>query len=416
MRGSAESTLQQIKAVRRVVSAADRGKGRDSVFGLGRAPSPGGEGWGEGGPTSISRRSAATWGLASLRHACVAVLAFTSLWLAGCQSLPRPGTLAPRKGDEIVVAGQFFHTGTPVVLWMDPGGYDAYRVERRFSDFDESSWETSKVAVPALITPNRYGLRKGGLTAEEIERVRGGGWDLPLLQEKVDQFVLHFDVSGTSQQCFKVLHDLRCLSVHFMLDLDGTIYQTLDLKERAWHATTSNTRSIGIEIANIGAYPLAEKGPLTEWYQRDSNGVVRVVIPPQFGESGIRTPNFVPRPARPDPVTGTIQGRELAQYDFTPEQYAALTKLTAALCKVFPKLKCDYPRDADGKPISQKLPDDELQRYQGIMGHYHVQSNKVDPGPALYWDKVVGGARKLLMRETPATQEKAATRSMRMGR
>jgi len=38
-------------------------------------------------------------------------------------------------------------------------------------------------------------------------------------------------------QCFKVLHDHRDLSVHFMLDLDGTIYQTLDLKERAWHAT-----------------------------------------------------------------------------------------------------------------------------------------------------------------------------------
>ena len=356
------------------------------------------------------------WNVHSLRRACIAVLSIASLWLAGCQSLPHPGTHAPRKGDEMVVAGQFFHTGTPVVLWMDPGGYDAYRVERRFSDFDESNWETSKVVVPALTTPNRYGLRKGGLTGQETERVRGGGWDLPLLQDKVDQFVLHFDVSGTSRQCFKVLHDLRCLSVHFMLDLDGTIYQTLDLKERAWHATTSNTRSVGIEIANIGSYPLTEKGPLTEWYQRDSNGVVRVVIPAELGESGIRTPNFVPRPAQPDPVVGTIQGKELAQYDFTPEQYAALTKLTAALCKVFPKLKCDYPRDAEGKLIPQKLPDDELEHFQGILGHYHIQLNKVDPGPALQWDKVVGSARKLLVRETPAVQEKAATRSMRMGR
>ena len=343
-------------------------------------------------------------------------LMISALLFVGCKSLPRPGTHAPRKGDEMVVAGQFFHTGTPVVLWMDPGGYDAYRVERRFSDFDESNWETSKVAVQALTTPNRYGLRKGGLTDEEIERVRGGGWDLPLLQDKVDQFVLHFDVSGTSRQCFKVLHDLRCLSVHFLLDLDGTIYQTLDLKERAWHATTSNTRSIGIEIANIGAYPPAEKGPLTEWYQRDSNGAVRLVIPASLGESGIRTPDFVPKPARPELVVGAIQGRELAQYDFTPQQYEALTKLTATLCKVFPKLKCDYPRDAGGKLIPQKLPEDELERYRGIIGHYHIQSNKVDPGPALQWDKVIGGARRLLTRETPAVQEKAATRLMRMGR
>src|SRR6266702_7707936 len=126
------------------------------------------------------------------------------LMLGGCQGLPPPGTFAPRKGDEIVAAGQFVHTGTSVVLWMDSGGYDAYRVERRFSPYTESSWETSKVAVPTLTTPNRYGLRKSVLTDAEVGRVRGWGWDLPLLQEKVDQFVIHFDANGTSRQCFNV--------------------------------------------------------------------------------------------------------------------------------------------------------------------------------------------------------------------
>ena len=43
-----------------------------------------------------------------------------------------PGQHEGREGDEIIVAGQFFHSGTKVVLWLDPGGYDAYRVERRF--------------------------------------------------------------------------------------------------------------------------------------------------------------------------------------------------------------------------------------------------------------------------------------------
>ena len=339
-----------------------------------------------------------------------------TLALTGCQSLPRPGAHAPRKGDEIVAAGQFFHTGTSVVLWMDPGGYDAYRVERRFSPYDESAWETSKVAVKALTTPNRYGLRKSLLTDEEVERVRGGGWDLPLLQEKVDQFVIHFDVSGTSRQCFKTLHDARCLSIHFMLDLDGTIYQTLDLKERAWHATTSNSRSIGIEIANVGAYASAEKGPMAEWYQRDTNGQVRIVVPARFGETGIRTPGFEGRPARLEPVKGPVQGRELVQYDFTPEQYAALTRLTAALCKIFPKLNCDFPRGADGKVVTQKLPDDELERFQGVLGHFHIQTNKVDPGPAFQWDAVIDGARELLQHETPAVLEKGATRLMEAGR
>src|SRR2546425_1525342 len=111
------------------------------------------------------------------------------LLLAVCsntKAAPKPGAPAPRRGDEIVVAGQFVHTGTRVVLWMDPGGYDAYRVERRFSPMESADWEHSKDEVPELRTPNRYNLRLSGLTEEEIERVRGGGWDFKLLQRVVD--------------------------------------------------------------------------------------------------------------------------------------------------------------------------------------------------------------------------------------
>src|ERR1043165_4128156 len=98
------------------------------------------------------------------------------LFSSGCATSPRPGSHVKRTGDEIVVAGQLVHTGTRVVLWTDPGGYDAYRVERRFAPFDKSSWETSHVAVAELTSPNRYGLRRDArLTPKEIEQVRGGG-------------------------------------------------------------------------------------------------------------------------------------------------------------------------------------------------------------------------------------------------
>ena len=110
----------------------------------------------------------------------------------------------------------------------------------------------------------------------------------------------------------------------------------------------------------------------------------------------IYTKNFTGHPARSATVQGVVQGKTLEQYDFTPQQYAALTKLTAALCTVFPKLTCDYPRDAAGRLILQKLPDDELNAYHGILGHYHVQTNKTDPGPAFDWDRVIGGAREIL--------------------
>jgi N-acetyl-anhydromuramyl-L-alanine amidase AmpD len=312
------------------------------------------------------------------------------LWAWGHGRAAEPGEQVPRQGDEIVVCGQLFHTTAPVVLWMDPGGYDAYRVERRFADFEKSDWETSQREA-GLDSPNRYNIRKDPLTSDELQRVRGGGWDLPLLQKVVDQFVVHYDVCGRSQTCFDVLHDRRCLSVHFMLDVDGTIYQTLDLKERAWHATISNTRSVGIEIAHIGAYASPDAEPLKKWYQVDDQGRARLQL-----LGGPTTNPLDGLLARPRVVEGTIQGTRLYQYDFTPQQYDSLIKLTATLSRVFPKIKLDYPRDTQGQLIPHVLDERQWRDFEGVLGHYHVQKNKTDPGPAFNWDQVIGGAKQLL--------------------
>jgi N-acetylmuramoyl-L-alanine amidase len=230
-----------------------------------------------------------------------------------------------------------------------------------------------------------------------VEKVRGGAWPLELLQEKVDQFVIHYDVCGVSRRCFQVLHDDRNLSVQFMLDVDGTIYQTLDVKERAWHGGTQNTRAVGIEIANIGAYATDESpAPLAEWYKKDAFGRTMITIPPRFEPSGIRTPGFVGYPFYSKMIAGECQGKVRRQYDFTPEQYKALAHLTATLCTVFPKMPCDYPRDENGKLIPHFLTKAQLADYHGLLGHYHVIESKSDPGPAFQWDLVVNNARLLM--------------------
>ncbi|WP_432798111.1 N-acetylmuramoyl-L-alanine amidase [Poriferisphaera sp. WC338] len=332
--------------------------------------------------------------------AAITTAAVAITMIAGCNTAKKPGDMIKRSGQEIVVAGQLFNVGAPVVLWMDEGGYDAYRVDKRFGDYQYAKWEHNK---DKLDTPNRYNLRYGKTTQEkwdpdQIEQLRGGGWDLKTLQDTVDQFVYHYDVCGTSERCFKVLHDMRGLSVHFMLDIDGTIYQTMDLKERAWHAGTSNDRSIGIEIANIGAYSdkeLAKDGTLDKWYGSDKNGDTIITLPAYMGDGGIRTPNFVGKPFENDPTVGKVQGRKLTQYDLTPEQYDSLIKLTAALSKVFPKIKLDYPRGEDGKLNTKVLIGDELNNYQGLIGHYHISKRKIDPGPAFQWDYVIEEAKKL---------------------
>jgi hypothetical protein len=83
------------------------------------------------------------------------------------------------------------------------------------------------------------------------------------------------------------------------------------------------------------------------------------------------------------------------------------------LCQVFPKLKCDYPKDTSGHLIPRKLDDEDLARFQGILGHYHIQSNKVDPGPAFQWEHVVQGARDWLPHPAPLDGQKAASRLMK---
>src|SRR4051812_36601471 len=75
----------------------------------------------------------------------------------------RVGERLVRSGDEIIVCGQLFHTGAPVVTWMDPGGYDAYRVETRFTPLEKSSWEDASAGNPTLKHPNRFDTRKEGL-------------------------------------------------------------------------------------------------------------------------------------------------------------------------------------------------------------------------------------------------------------
>lgn len=310
-------------------------------------------------------------------------LALAALLLVGCAHPPVPGTRLERRGDEISVCGQLFHTGARVVLWNDPGGYDAYRIEPRFSGAVEA-------ATGGELRP-RFGSNRRNLPSDVAERVARTGWSVGDLQKVVRMFVLHYDAAGNSRQCFKILHDVRGLSSHFLLDVDGTIYQTLDLKERAWHASEANDASIGIEIAHVGAFENPDDTTLKNWYDADLEGM-RVRFPAWMRETGIATPGFVARPARTDMVRGEIHGTTYHQYDFTDAQYEALIRLSAALVKIFPRMALEVPREGESVRSTALTPG-ELETFGGILGHWHVTTRKVDPGPAFDWNRLLEGAR-----------------------
>lgn len=346
-------------------------------------------------------------------YAAVALLAALLTQPQSVGAAAERGTAAAaRPGDEIVVCGQRFHTGAPVVLWTDKGGYDFHY-----------SKAGSRIPSHVRISP---------LTDAQAAQVRREGWTPEFLRQNVDQFVIHYTVEGTSRLCYQTLLK-RGLAVQFMLDLDGTIYQTMDLQEEAPHATKANGRSVGVEIANLGAYADGP-APLQAWYKKDAKGHIVIKLPADLGDGGLRIPHFVGRPARPALITGNVQGKVLQQYDFTPQQYASLVRLTAALCTVFPKITCDYPRQktGSGAPTAQlvkdgpaarpealaglnepgaliphALSDEQYEGYQGVLGHYHVQTDKQDPGPAFQWETVIKGARKLMTAQALAANEAA---------
>ncbi len=80
---------------------------------------------------------------------------------------------------------------------------------------------------------------------------------------KIQYLVLHHTVSPTSQATFNALNS-RGLSVHYILDKDGTLYYVVDERLTAWHAGCAshsscnpkylhvNSESIGVEIVNRG--------------------------------------------------------------------------------------------------------------------------------------------------------------------
>lgn len=236
-------------------------------------------------------------------------------------------------GSEIIVAGQRFDIGHPVRTFMDAGGYDAY-LERRTDDPSQ-----------AFPTHPAAGMEKRTARYRE-RRLLGRDRTLPALRRVARQVVVHLDGCFSARMCFHVLHNQHGLSVHFMVDNDGVIYQTLDLVDCAFHAAGVNETSIGIELQNRGD---------------------AARFPKAYDEE---------RPT----VTCAVHGTQFLAYDFTAPQYTAMIHLGRALSRIL-SIPLAVPRASSGEAIWTAIPDPR--RFEGFIGHYHLTTQKWDPGP---WD------------------------------
>lgn len=156
------------------------------------------------------------------------------------------------------------------------------------------------------------------------------------------QFVNHWDATLSSEACARIINK-RGLSMHFLIDNDGTIYQMLDIQHAAWQAGSKlwNTAGIGVEISN--AFYLKYQN----WYKK--NG---------FGERPI--------------VVSEVNGRPVGPHlDFYPIQLQALAALWASIhdgVGINMEVCNTKGVDADCKNL----------QFNGFINHYNLTSNKID--------------------------------------
>jgi len=168
-------------------------------------------------------------------------------------------------------------------------------------------------------------------------------------KRKIRYFVNHWDVCLSSASCQGVL-DRRGISVHFLIDNDGTIYQTLDMQHAAWHAGSSRTNrpSIGVEITNA-YYPKYQ-----DWYVKHGHG------------------------ERPMIEDAWVHGTKLDPFlGFYPEQIKALKALWKAIHGAT-EIPYETPTSQFGKTSTKYEQQVAYGKYSGFVSHYHVSKSKID--------------------------------------
>ena len=252
----------------------------------------------------------------------------------------------PKISGDLIIGGQRFHVNAPVSNWYD-SGWDATSercIPTRTDPSPTGTMTADGKQTPSAVTYTaRYAKRPslhGVLTPQAVRAA-------------IKQFVVHHDGCTSADMCFSVLQNERGLSCHFLIDNDGTIYQTIDLGLMAYHASDWNLYSIGVELCNRGD----------------------ALTYPHTYEAGQYGPKRATKLCR-------INNNTIKSFEYTDAQYDGFLRLCRELVKLFPNLPTDYPQSSPGEQLWDTLPNPniERERYAGYIGHYHITAQKWDPG------------------------------------
>ena len=169
--------------------------------------------------------------------------------------------------------------------------------------------------------------------------------------------------------CFDVLHNERGLSCHFLIDNDGTIFQTLDLA-----LAGLARRAVEHRLDRRRAVQLRRREDASPTTTRAASA----------GRCATSS-------------TCKINGHTILAFDYTPAQYDAFAKLVRALQRLLPNMPARVPAvEPRRRRAGTRCRQQASFGFAGYIGHYHLTNQKWDPGPFDFKDVLRQAARRVL--------------------
>jgi N-acetylmuramoyl-L-alanine amidase len=196
----------------------------------------------------------------------------------------------------------------------------------------------------------RSAIQVGGRLVEcEVPVITTDDTSFPVRNNRAHTRFVVCHWTGSENPVRQVVENMRSASksVHFIVTANGAVYQCGNANWRLAHAAAGdgNRYGIGIEFINRGhALELWDHGTEREM------------------------------------VTERVQGQELTYGLMTTEQKRVAVALCGTLCAAY-ELPFQVPVDArTGAVVPRLLPEGFRGRFRGVLGHFHLDPGKVDPG------------------------------------
>jgi len=175
--------------------------------------------------------------------------------------------------------------------------------------------------------------------------------DFAKVQKEIDTVVFHDSETSSVEEYF-YSSAVGGESTHFIIDTDGSIFQSLDVVNRPLFCGIENIERRAISITMINPVDLS----------RAAHGARSKSAPVQR------------------------HGRKISHWGYTPSQRRSLNQLVAGLFGLMPQLKVTVPEDELGRPLTGVVSD--THKAKGLLGHFHLDSEAKDPTVAFPWDEL----------------------------